>query len=419
MSDIVKHEFSFGIATSSYHYEGGNYNSNWKIFEDKIFDTKPDQKCGIGIDYWNRWREDHEYLSELGVTSFRTSVEWSRIEPTPGNFDEQVLEQYREMFQDLQNRGIEVTLTLFHYSMPIWFSHLGGFRDKRNLKYFENFTHHTLEKLHPYISAVTPMNEILVYSLLGYMTGYWPPNNKSAIGTWHTTRNLIRAHFITAEIIHNKKYAIKIGTAEHSRIFNITERKWIFETFSRFINYFFNKAVTKSIIRNRFAFPLGLRKVTKRKHRSLDFIGVQFYPSVRAGVIYQKFIPKLVPYDSEGTWAEAFLTSRLRPKDLFLTLREYSKLGKPIIITESGVQTEKDSIRIDKLTANLDIIQRARKKGIDVRGYYYFTLFDCFEWAEGYTKKFGLISIDRSKNLTRKKKKSFQAYKNIISAFQK
>jgi beta-glucosidase len=414
----TKDSFLFGIATSSYHYEGHNYNSDWRRFEEDFFKDNPDQMCGVSIDYWNRWKEDHEYLTELGVGAFRTSVEWSRIQPAPGEFDEEALEQYKEMFRDLKKRNIKVVLTLFHYTSPLWFTQMGGFQDKRNLIYFKQFISRTLEELHPYVDIVTPMNEILVYATLGHLIAYWPPQHRSILHFLRTVRNLIRSHFIVAEEIHQKKYDIEISTAEHTRIFHFIEKAWYIELPAQMLNYMFNRAVTKSIVRNQFVFPFGAEgRVTKRKFRPVDYIGIQFYPSVNISVIRDKFLPRLVPYKFNGTWTQALMTAKLKPKDLFLTIREYSKLGKPILITESGVQTTVDRKRVVKLRANILTVKRAIAKGLDIRGYFYFTLFDCFEWAEGYSKKFGLVAIDRDNNLKRKKKASFEAYKQTIREF--
>jgi beta-glucosidase len=420
MAETLHHTpMDFGISASSYHIEGGNYNTDWHQFEQEIFKDSPENMCGIAVDYWNQWKSDHELLSELGISIVRTSVEWSRINPEPGVFDEQALQQYREMLCDLKKRNIKVILTLFHYTAPLWFRSLGGFENKKNLKYFDEFVRRTLSELQDCVDIVTPINEIFVYSSLSYLLGYWFPKAKSINKFIRVNRNLLRAHFIVAEFIQEKKYDIKVSTSEHARTFKYQNVNRFTKLVSRFHNFFFNQVVTKSIVRNEFVFPLGIgaQRVTRKPYRPVDYLGVQFYPSVKVKMHIGKYSLRILPAGNNGEWTKALLTAKLKPKDFFLTLKEYKKYGIPILITESGVQTENDKLRMEKLESNIKTIKKARSRGIPVEGYMYFSLFDCFEWAEGYTKKFGLVSIDRQNNLERSKKGSFEHYKNLIQNF--
>lgn len=415
--------FDFGISASSYHIEGGNHNADWVKFEQETFKDNPENACGIAVDYWNRWEKDHEYFSELGATIFRTSIEWSRLHLAPGVFDEEAFKQYRAMFNDLKRRNIKIVLTLFHYTSPQWFRDLGAFEKKANLNHFEEFVRRALLELNDCVDILTPINEIFVYSSLSYLAGYWLPK-KIDVGEFiKVTRNLIRAHFIVASIIKEMNYNIAICTSEQTRNFKYSEDKGFVKKFSRFHNYLFNQAVTKSLVRGKFAFPFGSNeKVTKKLYRPLDYLGIQFYPAVKVKLGFKKLTLNLTDYifavDHEGEWPKALLNAKLHPKDFFATMNEYKKYNIPILITESGVQTDDDAVRVEKLTANVKVIKRAIKKGIPVQGYMYFSLFDCFEWAEGYTKKFGLIEVDRANNHERKVKPSFEAYKELIKNFK-
>jgi beta-glucosidase len=415
--------FDFGIASSSYHIEGGNLNSDWAKFEKEFFKDSPENVCGPAVDYWNRWKEDNNYFSDLGITILRTSVEWSRIHIGPDQFDEKALEQYHEMFLDLKRRNIKVVLTLFHYTSPQWFRDIGAFEHKINLRHFGEFVSKTLEVLHDCVDIVTPINEIFVYSSLSYFMGYWIPQKRSLSKFIRVTRNLIRAHFIVASIINDRGYDIKVSSAEHSRNFKYTTDNGLVKKFAQFHNYLFNQAVTKSLVRGKFVFPFGTNeRVTKKPYRPLDYLGIQFYPAVKLHVWFKKLTFNIEDYISpithNGVWTNALLNAKLHPKDFFLTLREYKKYDIPILITESGIQTDDDTVRVKKLTANIRVIKKAIEKGIPVEGYMYFSIFDCFEWAEGYTKKFGLISVDRKNNLERTPKPSFYKYKELIKKFK-
>lgn len=412
-------DFLFGISASSYHIEGGNYNSDWHEFEQVLFKDTPEHMCGTSIDYWNRWQEDHELLSELGIHMYRTSIEWSRIHIAPDTFDEQALEQYYQMFLDLKKRNIKVVLTLFHYVSPTWFKNLGGFEKKSNIKHFEAFSRKVLEKFHDVVEIVTPINEIFIYSGLSYLVGYWTPQYSDLPKFIRVTRNLIRSHYKVLEIIEENGYDIKVSSAEHTRLLKYNHNNWIVSQIEKLTNYLFNHAVVSSLNHNRFALPFGLwGRVNRKVKAKTDYNGIQFYPSIHIKIHIQGWMPRIAPANENLEWPQALLSAELNPKDMKEALKSYKSYGKELIITETGIQTDDDEIRELKLKENIQELYNVISEGIPIKGYMYFTLHDCFEWAEGHRPKFGLVHIDRENNLQRIKKKSFEVYKNLISKFK-
>ena len=126
--------FSWGVATASHQIEGNNYN-NWSEFEKE----RNKEQSGIACNHWNRWENDHQLLLELGVNSYRFSIEWSRIQPTEDDWDEDAIAVYSKMVDSLIGMGIEPVITLHHFSHPVWFENLGGFYKRSNIKYFQKY----------------------------------------------------------------------------------------------------------------------------------------------------------------------------------------------------------------------------------------------------------------------------------------
>jgi beta-glucosidase len=407
---------AFGISASSYHYEGGNYNSDWYEFEKRRFANDASHQCGLAVDYWNRWPEDNATLSELGATVFRTSVEWSRIEPSEGVFDEEAIEKYKEIFGDLKKRNIQITLTLFHYVAPAWFTKKGGFAVKENLHYFRSFTERVLAEFHDYIDIITPMNEMFVYTVLAYITGEFPPESRSLVSYVKVTRNLLRSHFIVAELIEEGGYKVKLSTAEHFRNFRYRNNWLLRASIGKFHNYLFNKALTTSIMENSFAFPFGFAgKITKKPFKQIEYVGLQSYPAIDLRLGFKGGKLRASPI-FHTTWAKGIYESKYRPEDLKEAIHEYNKFGKKILITECGINTNNDSEKSTMLTETFKVIKEIKAEEIPLEAFMFFTLFDCFEWSQGYSMKFGVIEVNRE-TFARTPKESFYTYKKLIETY--
>lgn len=437
MKENKEKSFLYGISTSSYHIEGGNHNSDWAEFEKRFFFSSIDQANGEGIKYWQNWKSDHKFLSKLGTNAYRTSIEWSRIFPYKNEPDLKALAEYKKIFKDLKAKKIQVIVTFFHFVSPLWFAQIGGFTEKKNLIHFERFVDLCLEELHEYIDIVTPINEILTYVSNSYFFGFWPPQIRDAYKSIKVTRNLIRAHFITTRLIELRGYDIKISTSEHCRYLEYCGTNPFINFIELVTNYLMNYAITSSIYRNRFLPPIGFfKKIMHKRHRKLDYIGIQFYGRVMVNVNFswKNLRVELKPVDpqnkitikkfkdpNEYNFAVFYNSMHNRSlknhKYLYRTLKRFNRRFKlPILITESGIPTNHEGKRIDFIKKSFSTIRKAKRRGVDVRGFFFFTLFDSFEWTEGYTQKFGLISVGR-KTFKRTPKKSYDFYKSQIEKY--
>lgn len=380
-------DFLWGAAISSYQTEGNNANSDWWEWEQK---GKTKDKSGIACDYWNRWRQDHELLSELGVNSFRLSLEWSRIEPEEDVFSFAAIDQYREMLEDLKSRNIKTVVTLWHYTVPLWFAHKYNWNNKKAIDIFSRYCQKITDNLGENIDLVVTINEPRLPLNRGYLLGTRPPGKKNPVAFLRARKNMVKAHKECYRIIKKKHPKIQVGIAQFCNNFDFFGR-------SNFLNF-----ITKKIedFYNWYFF--------KEIGEDQDFIGINYYFGMTIG-LKPPFLKMQKEREELTDMGWGIFSEGLYEiiKDAWKTYK------KPIYILENGVADKTDRLREDFVVKHLRYIQKAIQEGADVRGYFYWSLLDNFEWDKGFWPRFGLIEIDY-KTLERKPRKSFWAYKEII-----
>ncbi len=229
MKEVLKFPdgFLWGAATSSFQVEGGNEKCDWADAA-RSGRVVPASKA---IDHYNRYEEDFKIAQSLGHTCHRISIEWSRIEPEEGKFDMNEIEHYKKVLHSMQEKGIKPFVTLWHFTLPIWFVQKGGFSKKSNIGFFVRYSEFVVSHLKQYCKNFSTMNEPMVYSTMGYMWGQWPPFEIFKIETFYrVVKNLIKSHNrvyeslkekykdeVTISIVKNNMY---IHISKHSR-FNI------------------------------------------------------------------------------------------------------------------------------------------------------------------------------------------------------
>jgi beta-glucosidase len=379
--------FLWGAATSSYQTEGNNSNSDWWEWEQK---GKTKDKSGVACDYWNRWREDHELLSELGVNSFRLSLEWSRIEPEEGKFSEEAINHYREILQDLKNRNIKTVVTFWHYTVPLWFAHKYGWQNKKAVDIFSRYCQEVIDNFGENIDMVVTINEPRLPLNRGYLLGTRPPGKINPLAFLRARKNMVKAHKECYRIIKKKYPEILVGIAQFCNDFDFFGRSkflnFITEKIEDFYNWYFFKEIGED----------------------QDFIGINYYFGMAISLK-----PPFLKMQKERTeltdigWG-------IFSEGLYEIIKDVWKTyKKPIYILENGIANKTDRLREDFIVKHLRYIQKAIQEGVDVRGYFYWSFMDNFEWEDGFDYRFGLVEIDY-KTLERKPRSSFYAYKKII-----
>lgn len=405
-------DFYWGTASAAHQAEGNCDKNQWWEFEQKDGNILNGDKSGIACDHYNRYEEDFEILKELNNNSHRLSFEWSRFYPdSPNELNIKAVEHYHKVLDKLIELGLEPFVTTFHFTMPLWFANAGGFLNYENIKYYENFVKLLAKEYKSKVKYWNTINEISVYTSMSYFLGNFPPAHKNLGESFKVINNLLKAHGKAYHIIKNEDPDAKVGLVKHMLYFvakNINNP--LDRLSSSAVDWAFNGVIINALKTGEIGFPIGFMEKHDYLKGSSDFIGLNYY-SRRYSSIFNPggdFTKGGGQKLTDSGW-EVF------SEGLYLCLMKlHRELNIPIYITENGIATEDDNWKIGFIKKHLKEIKRAMNEGADIRGYFYWTNTDNFEWSEGFYPKFGLIGIDKENNLKRIVRDSAKAYAEII-----
>ena len=232
---------------------------NWEDIKDRAQNPE-NYISGKGVDHYNLYKKDFDIAKQLNLNCLRFSIEWSRIEPKQGEWDQKEIEHYLDYIVEMKERGITPFLNIWHWTVPIWFSELGGFEKKQNIKYFDRFVKKIADELINDIDYVLILNETNVYTTYSYLTKQWPPAGRSLLKAIKVNLNLVIAHKIAYSDLKQVKPSIQVGIA-HNMSLNLTTRMSnpISEITAKIADKFWNWWF--------------LDKVTTE----IDFVGINYY----------------------------------------------------------------------------------------------------------------------------------------------
>ncbi|KKS88228.1 MAG: Beta-glucosidase A [Parcubacteria group bacterium GW2011_GWC1_43_11] len=376
--------FLWGTATSAHQVEGNNHNQ-WTEWEEspkrinylKSKELNPADFISAGAcDHYNHCEEDFDLAKAMNNNTHRFSIEWSRIEPQEGNFNQAEIEHYRKVIRALRARGIEPFITLWHWTMPIWFAEMGGFENRDNIIYFVRFCDRIVSELKNEVKYWIILNEPMRYAGMAYLAGEEPPQKKNPFVFLRVISNLAEAHNRVYEAIHRIDPNAQVGIAHQMNYYE----GWP----ASFINWFWSKRFLKKI----------------EKH--FDFIGLNYYC---------RLLIKGFNFNA-GKGQRIDVGWEIYPEGIYHVLKSLDRYQKPIYITENGLADSQDRWRAKFIIDHLRWIHKAISEGVDVRGYFHWSLLDNFEWAYGFWPKFGIIEVDRE-TLERKMRFSGKVYGEI------
>jgi len=391
-------DFYWGAATSSHQIEGNTHNdwSEWeqslKRRQELINQGKDPAKfiSGRNSDSYANNNANIVCLLDLGANAYRWSLEWSRIEPRPGDFQEDVLEHYKDFCKKLRAHGIEPVVTIWHWTNPVWLRDVGDWSSPRVVKYFARFVKKVAEYLDEEVNIWITINEPLVFSSFSYLHGSWPPQRQNWFAYMRVLRHLRQAHIQAYKILKKINSYNQIGIASHNIYFEAHN------------NLFFNRFIKK------LADWWWNDRFLKQIDAHQDFIGLNYYFHSLVN-----FLPGTATYYerySDMGWG-------LYPEGIYHVLKDLKKYSKPIYITEAGLADKSDTHRRWYLQELLKNIHKAMLVGVDVRGFFYWSLIDNFEWANGYDPCFGLYEVNYQ-TLERISRSSAKFYRDIIQTNQ-
>jgi beta-glucosidase len=379
-ADSNKAEFSFpegliwGVATAAHQIEGGNVNNDsWEREHDP--NSGYAESSGDACDSLHRWPEDIELIEGMGLGAYRFSLEWSRIEPAEGEFSNAAMDYYRRICAACRERNIIPVVTFHHFTTPTWFTALGGWEAADAPERFSRFVTRAVTHLGDLIGWACTMNELNLIGARSYEPDASSPEAKDNF-LRHLAVNeaMVRSHRLGVDALRSGPGDFPIGlTLSMDEMVADPGGETVLEAAREILEDTFFRATAGD-----------------------DFIGVQCYSRVHFGPEGQAPNDPAVPTTQMGYeyWPQGVE---------YCARRAAAMTGLPVLLTESGIATDDDAERITYLAEVLRGVKRALDDGVDIRGYFVWSLLDNFEWSHGFRPKFGLHSVDRQTFVRRAK----------------
>jgi len=411
--------FLWGAATSAHQVEGRCSNNQWWAWEQAGGHIRDGSVSGLACNHYERFDEDFRLAASLGHRAQRISVEWSRLEPEEGRFDEREFDHYRAVCDSIRHHGMVPTVTLHHFTNPLWVECQGGWENPRIIDWLARFAERVGRALGNRVAVWWTINEPMIAPLVGYVLGAHPPEVRDLSRALGVARHTLRAHGamygalrgvvatdVPVGVVHNMPYFAPLDPDEPA------DRAEV-EAQDRFMNQWYLDGIRTG----RIMPPCGDGEEEPGLRDSYDVLGLNYYSRmlVRPGSLTQPTVSPLAlrragersEFIDEMGW-------EVHPPGLGHQLRRLARLGRPLMVTENGHATLDEAARTRYLHVHLGELHAAIAEGVDVRGYFYWSLMDNFEWAEGYTRHFGLVAIEPG-TLARRPRPAALFYRDVIA----
>ena len=401
--------FFIGASTAAHQVEGNNIHGDYWA-QEQMPHSSFVEPSGRACDHYNRYEEDIRLMAKAGLNVYRFSIDWARIEPEEGHFDESEIEHYRKVIRCCRDNGVEPMVTLMHFTSPVWLIQKGGWEAGSTIAYFSRYAAHVTEKLGGELRYICTINEANMGLQLAAISRRFRLMAEQAASA-KRTEGTVQVGMNFEKMMDNMKYA----AAENAQVFG-TPQPQIFVS-SRtaegdalvFRAHQAVKAAIKAIhpeikvgitlsLHDLQALPGGEKYAEDAWNEEFrhylpyiegdDFLGVQNYTRTQYGP--QGQLP--CPEGAELTQMEyEFYPAALG----HVICRVHEAFAGDLIVTENGVATADDTRRVAFIDEALAGVQACIEDGIPVKGYFYWSLLDNFEWQKGFSMMFGLIGVDR------------------------
>jgi beta-glucosidase len=326
------------------------------------------ESSGDACDSWHRWPDDFALLAALGFGAYRFSLEWARIEPEEGEWSRAALDHYRRQCARCHELGLVPVVTFNHFTLPRWLASSGGWERADAPERFGRFCETAGAHMGDLVGWACTMNEPNIVAMMGYLGGVFPPGVRDVARRRTVNAALCRAHRQATD-------ALRAGPGDFPVGLTLSMTDYQAEP---------GGEARLERIRS------SMEDVFLDATVDDDFVGVQCYTRMRVG-------PGGAIAPEEG----ALLTQmgyEYWPQAVEATVKRAWEVtgGTPVVVTENGISTLEDDERIRFVSEALAAVHRCLGDGVDVRGYFYWSLLDNFEWTLGYEPKFGLVSVDRT-----------------------
>ncbi|MEU4543942.1 GH1 family beta-glucosidase [Nonomuraea dietziae] len=418
--------FLWGTATAAYQIEGaadedGRGASIWDTFARQPGRTRDGHTGDVACDHYHRWPEDLALMSDLGVNAYRFSLSWPRIQPEgAGSVNPKGLDFYDRLVDGLCERGITPLPTLFHWDLPQALEDRGGWLNRDTSHRFADYAATVAERLGDRVRGWITLNEPFVHMVFGYAMGLHAPGHALMLDALPVAHHQLLGHGLAVG-------ALRAAGAERVLITNNCTPVWAEDAaagdaYDILHNRLFNDPVLLGSYPDLSAYGVTLDCVREGDleiiSAPLDGLGVNYYNPTRIGA----------PTDDSLPWTDLGITGYPTTafgwpvvpdglRELLVGLRaRYGDALPPVYVTENGCSYPEldDQARVEFLDGHLTALRAAQDEGVDVRGYFVWSLLDNFEWAEGYHQRFGLVHVDFPTG-RRTPRASYHWYKDFLA----
>ncbi len=456
--------FEWGTATAAFQIEGGNTSSDWAAWERRcVLDKRDGERSGgetitdcesnlDGPNAWELYEADYAEAEAMGHNAYRMGIEWAKIEPRPGEYDPQAIEHYHRMLAAARAHGLSPMVTLQHFTLPAWVNDIespdGGLKGWAGedqdpigggaiVEAFARYAGDMAEEFGGEVDLWVTINEPIVVLVGAYLAGYFPPGQTLQVRrTVRAAYNMAYAHARAYDAIHARDTddadgdgrAAEVGIAKHWRVFTPADPEDASDVeAAEQLDYVFNDLFVSALTKGAVDLDADGQvegpdeRIDPDLAGHLDWLGVNYYSrylvrgpvaeieGVRLAIDFYDNPDPEVPKNDLG-W-------EIYPEGLRQVLERATRYGLPLRITENGIADAADTKRAAFLVAHLQVLDAVRAAGIDVRGYYHWSLIDNFEWIEGYAPRFGLLEVDYDDPARRRiRRPSADVYTEIIAA---
>ncbi len=412
-------DFCWGVSTSAHQFEGQNDHNQWAAWE-RQGRVRSGDRNRDACDWWRESRRDLDLCRELGLNAIRISIDWGRIEPTEGRYSRETIHRYRSLLDEIRRAGMHCFVTLHHFTHPQWFEEAGGFIGRVAAERFAVYAERMIGELGDLCSDWLTFNEPNVYSAFGYVFGEFPPGHRNRLRDCAQVMvNIHRAHALAYERIHRTQPHATVGIATNWVDFEPASEAGGDRVLAYLYDAAFNRSTLQILHAGTLPFPFRtLAPDVPEAIGKIDFIGLNVYNRLHVRAPWDEasrktgglFVPPDVPQGDAGMelpYGEAF------PKAIASAGPEYAKLNVPLYVMENGVPDRTDRIRPWVMVQSIRRVHELIESGIDVRGYFHWSVVDNFEWSEGWTLRFGLYELN-PRTQERRARASAALYREII-----
>ena len=438
-------KFLFGVATASYQIEGavaedGRTPSVWDTFSHTPGVVVEGHTGDVACDHYHRYKEDVQLIADLGVEYYRFSIAWPRIFPRKGEYNPAGMAFYKNLIAELKSKGLKPAVTLYHWDLPQWCQDLGGWPNRESIDWFMEFADKCFIELGDSVDMWFTFNEPMCICELGYGNGAHAPgirDTKQFLQAWH---HVALSHGYAIRRYRELGLTAPIGIVlnpQQQTPYNPANPDDV--RAAQFINEAFNGWYLSPLFRG--CYPESGKRLYRHPAdifdyiqeedfavmgEPMDFVGINYYQEFYVRYISEEdgiIRAETIPADGRKT----MLNWNITPdglENVIRQLREYTDL--PILVAENGSAWPDtvaedgcvhDEYRVEYLRQHLDVVRRANEQGLNVMGYFAWSLMDNFEWTEGYIPRFGLIYVDYETQ-QRIPKDSYYVYRDILTTWE-